>query len=530
MTTVLNIFGGPGLGKAQPLTAKILTPTGWSSMAKMVVGSEVISKNGNITTVTNVSPQGEKDIYTIFFHDGSSTQACLDHLWDCWYIPKRFNKRTHSVNKRSEQGVLTTKDLIYQLNRPNHGSFKFNVSIPLFTPKIDDTDIELPIDPYLLGLLLGDGCISTRNISYTSIDESLIESINTQLHHIGQELVSYDQSPNYVVRSTGSQLNTLADLVDQCGLLGTKSDTKFVPDVYKKSSYAQRIELIRGLMDTDGTVDNKGCCSYTTSSDKLAADFQQLMWSLGATCSIANRIPHYNDINGDKIFCKLSHTLQFNAPDKSIFYKLNRKINRVRPTNPVSLRRRVVSIEHASTEHAQCISVDDSSQTYITDDYIVTHNSTTAAGLFHMMKKNGDDVELVTEYAKDMVWEQRPNIMDDQIYMFAKQYRKIARLRDQVKFVIVDSPILMCCAYIRPGYFKTLEPLILETFNSFNNINFLLTRNTKYDSTGRMQTAVQAASMDSTISEVLDKYNTQYDTVDPFSDDTLSIIYDKFTS
>jgi len=136
--------------------------------------------------------------------------------------------------------------------------------------------------------------------------------------------------------------------------------------------------------------------------------------------------------------------------------------------------------------------------------------TTLAAGLFHKMKINQVEVELVSEYAKDMVWEERPNIMDDQLYIFTKQYRRIVRLIDKVDFVIVDSPLLMCNAYILPGYFTKLEPLIVEVFNTFNNINFVKARTTVYNSNGRCQTENQALQKDRDILDVLQKYSAPY--------------------
>ena len=152
--------------------------------------------------------------------------------------------------------------------------------------------------------------------------------------------------------------------------------------------------------------------------------------------------------------------------------------------------------------------------------------STLAAGLFHHMKCKGHDVEIVTEYAKDMVWENRYNIMDDQLYVFAKQYRRISRLRDQVEFVIVDSPILMCCAYINDGYFNNLEPLAVEAFNSFNNINFLLTRtNVEYDDVGRVQNFEEAVGKDVKIKNLLETYQAGYAPIQPRSPDAIEDIY-----
>ena len=143
--------------------------------------------------------------------------------------------------------------------------------------------------------------------------------------------------------------------------------------------------------------------------------------------------------------------------------------------------------------------------------------STTAAGLFYEMKKRRFEVELVTEYAKDMVWEGRHNILDDQIYIFAKQQRRIARLRDhRVDWVITDSPIALGLVYLREGRFLTsnFNMLVMEVFNSFDNHNFLLQRNFEYNPVGRNQKDLEEASeYDRKVKDLLDTYDVPFQTI-----------------
>jgi tRNA uridine 5-carbamoylmethylation protein Kti12 len=121
--------------------------------------------------------------------------------------------------------------------------------------------------------------------------------------------------------------------------------------------------------------------------------------------------------------------------------------------------------------------------------------STLAAGLFERMKKQGMQVELVSEYAKDMVYEHRDNILADELYILAKQHRKLLRLKDHVNYVITDSPLLFTLMYAVPDYFKSFEGLVLELWNSFDNINIYLERNQDfiYQPNGRIQKDVSAA-------------------------------------
>lgn len=121
--------------------------------------------------------------------------------------------------------------------------------------------------------------------------------------------------------------------------------------------------------------------------------------------------------------------------------------------------------------------------------------STTAAGLFHIMKQDGYKVELVTEYAKDIVWADRHKELDDQLYISAKQHHRIFLLRDKVDYCITDSPLLLCLVYNRmmPSSF---EPFIKDLFHEYDNIAVVLQRTKPYVLFGRTQTEEQAGELD----------------------------------
>lgn len=142
-----------------------------------------------------------------------------------------------------------------------------------------------------------------------------------------------------------------------------------------------------------------------------------------------------------------------------------------------------------------------------------TGKSTTASGLFFEMKKLGLEVELVQEYAKDMVWEQRHNVLGDQIYVFAKQQRRIARLvAHNISWVITDSPIALGLVYVKPDTLgDSFSNLVMETFNSYENYNFLLSRNVQYNPVGRNQkTEQEAVDFDVKVQNLMQKYDVAF--------------------
>jgi len=143
-----------------------------------------------------------------------------------------------------------------------------------------------------------------------------------------------------------------------------------------------------------------------------------------------------------------------------------------------------------------------------------TGKSTTAAFLFHDMKCSGANVELVTEYAKDMVWEGRMNVMSDQLYMAAKQNRKLERLVDQgLEMAITDSPLILGALYQSPDYYSLFEPFLVEVFNSYKNYNIYLQRSTVYNPLGRNQTLEEATEIDEQNLMLLAKHGIAIDTI-----------------
>lgn len=139
-----------------------------------------------------------------------------------------------------------------------------------------------------------------------------------------------------------------------------------------------------------------------------------------------------------------------------------------------------------------------------------TGKSTIASDLFSLMKWKNINVELVNEYAKELTWDGRHNILKDQLYVVTKQNRKLERLRDKVDYVITDCPIIMGLAYEPIPYYKYFGPLIKEIFESYENVNFFLKRDKPFHTVGRNQTESEAIELDSIIKNILDMDGIPY--------------------
>lgn len=136
--------------------------------------------------------------------------------------------------------------------------------------------------------------------------------------------------------------------------------------------------------------------------------------------------------------------------------------------------------------------------------------STTAAGVFQEMKKQRYEVELVTEYAKDMTWEGRANVLSDQLYILAKQNRRLHRLRGQVEWVVSDSPVILGMVYRPQQYFSHFDSFALEVFNSYDNLNIMIGRDFEYNPVGRNQTATEAEEVDAALMDCLTRNNVPF--------------------
>lgn len=361
-------YGSAGTGKAQPLTANILTPDGWVSMRDISPGDIITTPTGETTTVTNIFPQGKKNIFTITFHDGSQTKCCAEHLWECWYAEKPGYKTTKHVIQTSDIMALMEDGI--------------SVRIPLIVPQ-ETPDLEFSIDPYTMGVLLGTGCFASNRVVVATQDNSIINTLNERVLNgykfkkIPSSNIEYCVVKN--TRTTGR--NQYVQLLDDMGLHGRKSDSKFIPDCYMRGSVDQRWELLQGLMDSDGTVNCNARegrdISFCTTSKQLASQVQELVWSLGGTCTLGTRRPKYTH-NTEKLHGLIVYNLQMMHSSPKQFFKLERKQTLCHSEfarGCQTLRREVNSIELTSFEEAQCIMVDDEHHLYVTDDYTVTHNT-----------------------------------------------------------------------------------------------------------------------------------------------------------
>lgn len=352
-----------GKGKAQPLDSMIKVPGGWKRMGDMSVGDDVVAWDGSTSKVTGVYPQGKKQIYRITFGDGRTTEACGEHLWKVYYVNTVPHKRWR---------IVTTEEMLRLISMPNP-----RVYVPLCESEMND-DVELPIPPYTLGTILGDGGLSGTSITLNKLDEEVFDNVRSEFPD-DLEFSTRNDMTKAIVTKSRHGANRYRVALTEMGLAGSTSWVKFIPKEYLQASSRQRLELLQGLMDTDGTVNvpsSGGAISYSTTSVHLASDVQYLVRSLGGIASISERHPSFT-YKGEKKKGRKAYQINIRFKTPSKLFRLPRKRERTNDDGQYAkgLKLRVSSIEPISVKEAQCISIDHPDRLYVTDDFVVTHNT-----------------------------------------------------------------------------------------------------------------------------------------------------------
>lgn len=362
-----GLFDSMGVGKFQKLSSKILTPTGWVLMGTIKVGDSVINSQGGTSKVTGVFPQGKKPMYKVTFSDGSSTECGSEHLWQIQNPSSKYRGCKPKVRELKE-----FKDDLFYIN----GNRKHY--IPMVAP-IEFEEQCLPLHPYVLGFLLGDGCLAAQNVSFTTADPEIVLEISRLLPeevYVQKHLHSITYG---ISKTKGHTTNVVLDILRGLDLMEHKSNSKFIPDIYKFSSKSSRLALLKGLLDTDGHCGDHSSIEYVSVSKRLALDAQFLVWSFGGKATLSTKIPTYT-YKGEKREGQLAYRLRISFPGNEAPFKLSRKANIWKPRTKYPPTRGFDKVEYIGEEEAQCISVDAPDQLYVTDDCILTHNTIQALG------------------------------------------------------------------------------------------------------------------------------------------------------
>ena len=346
-------------GRSGADSESIVTPDGTTTFGKVAVGDLVSGSDGRPTKVLAVYPQGEIPVYRMVFTDGTEVRCSGDHLWP-----------TMTPNEKG-YSIKTTNQIRATLR--NSRGQKVH-SVPFVSAPVHFEHKEVPIDPYVLGCLLGDGHLG-NSVSFSSIDREILDEMAARLPE-GNELVPASNR-SYRIKLNGNGL--LRNYLESVGLRGRRSHEKFVPEEYKVNSPEVRLGVLQGLMDTDGTIGThrSGKCRirFCSTSERLAGDVAFLVRSLGGYAHSRTRSrdgkachPHNGRITRLARDSYIVDIVMEACPFR-LARKAAKHVNPPRPTKMVS------DVLPCGTESCTCIRVEAEDRLFLANGFNVTHNT-----------------------------------------------------------------------------------------------------------------------------------------------------------
>ena len=335
-------------GKAQPLKSEILTPNGFVRMGDLKRGDEICDTEGGVQHVEEIYDRGLRDNYRVVFNNGANVECCDEHLW------------TARDLKSNKYVTIELSEIMKDLRR-----YKIDMPSPVAFAYSD----ELPLSPYLLGIMIGDGSYTDKNsVLHISTDVECVERAKCFEDFEYNIKCHKNSMPTIAIHSS-----RIRRVFRELGFFGQHSYTKSIPREYLYSSVENRKELLRGLFDTDGY--NDRVCSrieYTTTSEQLCNDVVFLIRSLGGYAKVSTKIGSYNK-DGVKHICRKAFRIYctFENPDE--YFTLARKKTGLLKKKPIGLK--IVSVNKIGQEVMRCIKVSSPNSLYITNDFVVTHNT-----------------------------------------------------------------------------------------------------------------------------------------------------------
>tara|TARA_Y100001936_G_C16094217_1_gene690143 strand:+ start:453 stop:3041 length:2589 start_codon:yes stop_codon:yes gene_type:complete len=404
-------------GKCQPYDSRILTPNGWTTMGDIQKGDFVKCPDGSVSEVIETYYPGSKDVYEITFADGRKVKSCGDHLWPVRNIEWKNSKAGYTR-------LLTTEQII-----EHFGKSKRPLGVPLADFSEDTHDIDLPLDPWLLGFLIGDGNLK-NGISFSSADSEIVDRVTGLLHEdykviklagtydygivfkteelrrkAHSEVISLkERNPNGSITFNQSfaPANMYTRIINDLGLYGKLSHDKFIPEIYFNASHSQRKELMRGLIDSDGYICHKSP-TYSTVSEVLAQDVARLAHSLGGIAKVKHSTNRTYVYEGERRPCRDSYNvvMRFKEPWEMTWLPRKKESCGTSYQYGEHLKLVIERVEKVSNEPVKCIMIDHPDHLYVTDGYVQTHNTIVTAILSDMIGKYGGSLVIVP--TKDLV-------------------------------------------------------------------------------------------------------------------------------
>lgn len=371
-----------GLGKVLANDTPVLTPYGWVKNGLLKVGDYVIGSNGKPTKILGVYPQPEKKFYNITLTDGTVIESCDEHLWAV---------QTTSQNKKNNGFVVKElKEIMNDLTCGIKGKTKWY--LPIVKP-VEFIKSKLMINPYIFGCILGGSGIISNDI-----------------------------------------INLVIMELNKHGLMGLNAEAKFIPNEYLYSDINDRIDLLQGLLDTNGYCAKDGTIKHYSVSKQLTNGIKEIVQSLGGVARQTSKLGRYRLPTGEIKICKECFILTINLPINIIPFKLENKIERLPKVKKYNPSRGIKSVKFSRKTTGQCIMVEAEDHLYVMDKYVVTHNTTQS--IIAALETNVNKILVVCPSSAKINWER-------EISVFTKDVTIIdGKKWCENKFTIINYDIL----------------------------------------------------------------------------------------
>lgn len=464
-TLVVNLFGAPGAGKCFRSGTKVLMYDGMIKKVEDIkVGDYLMGPDSKKRRVFNLS-KGKDTLFEVKPVKGDSFYVTRNHI-----LPLKFNCHCkEKVEKYSIEEFIKLRE--YRKKR-----------LKLYRSEcINFPEKEVLMDPYFIGCWLGDGNCANQGI--TTIDDEIIYYLKKIAEKFNMKTTLVAKTGTNAVRvnitngQCGGKPNEVLNILRKLNLI----HNKHIPDIYKINSRHNRLLLLAGLIDTDGSRSHN-CIEIVTKYDALSEDIKFLCRSLGYAAYESKKI----------VDNKSYHRILISGDLKDIPVLLKRKKCSKRLQIKSTLRTGLSVIKYRK-ENFYGFEVD-GDHLFLLSDFTVTHNSTTSAGVFSLLKLQGLNCELVTEFAKSLVWKESLYELNNQMYVTGNQYHNMYILNNKVDVIITDSPLILGLVYNTVS--DTFIKLTLELFNSFNNLNYFINCTKEYNNVGRIQSKEEAKKVD----------------------------------
>lgn len=376
------ILAQAGAGKGNWVECKIPTPTGIRRFGDIQKGDFVYDRYGNPTKVLDVYKRGFLEAYKVTLSDGRSTVVSFDHLWNVYKGASR-KEQTMELAEMLECGIRKED------KRENRKLGRPNFYIPKHFPQ-QKKEQEVSVNPFVFGAFIGNGCLTSRYLEFSSNDEETVRKIS--------QIMGFTYKKNSAKNFTWTFYKNNKKVETKEYFEPLLSKDKFIPECYKQNSLDNRYLLLQGLFDTDGSAATDGTrlkVSYSSVSAKLITDIKELLISVGIVSHIRE------DKRQDRNIC-YELTVNTSKENKCKLFSLQRKLQiclnakeSKRDYNKIAIR----SVEKLPNKlEINCIYVDNEEHLYQCDEGIVTHNTHRLIGEIEkeLLTRRPEEIAFVT--------------------------------------------------------------------------------------------------------------------------------------